>query len=83
MSNDVERLLLLLLAAADDRTCLIIGEAVKGGRRVETSRKRSPIISIPTDVTRVMADAFKACDADPNLRDPDEIVVRVLRPQAE
>jgi hypothetical protein len=83
--KDAELLALLLLLAADERTCLIIGEVVKkDGARVEIFRKRSDnLLSIHTDVLEVLSRCAETAARHPSMNDPHEMVVRVLRPVKE
>lgn len=76
-----EEFLMLLALAADRRTCLVIGEVVHGDKRTEIARKRSnDMLTVNRDVSHVLAQIAKI---PPSLGNPDEIVIRILRPQAE
>lgn len=77
-----EQLLNILLCAADPRTCLIIGEIVKDGKRIEIVRKRTDsLLTIVDDAHEVLLHIGET--ASTKYPDPDEMVVRILRPQRE
>lgn len=76
-------LIMLLALAADKRTCLIIGESVKNSKRTEGARRRATFLEIREVAMSVLIETLRLSASNPELRSPDEVVVRVLRPQAE
>ncbi len=79
--DPITEFLTLLALAADPRTSLVIGEVVHKGKHTEVARKRSDnMITLNQDVAYVMQQIARV---PPSLGDPDEIVIRILRPQAE
>lgn len=80
-NDPVDNFIMLLMLAADPRTCLVIGEIVKDGKRTEIARKRSKdMLTVNEDVLYVLK---QVALIPPALGNPDEIVIRILRPQAE
>lgn len=80
--STAELLDLFVRMAIDPRTCLIVGELLTDGKRREVVRKRSEnMTTVSSDIVSVLQDISKECLT--NAIDPDEIVIRILRPVKE